>query len=214
MRNCDVLFGENCCYSLEDAYSKMFECVDENGVLCIQDFPNDECEINGYISCKLNFTEESKLNAVKEFKSIKENIISLAKLADADGNLHICELNTCSEEIKNTFYTYIAKLDVGTKDYSEIDRLQNKWFEDASFENFTSKELKFMENYKNAEIKDAENRIGENYCAFDVIRRAQRLFRLLTLNAPKIICDNEEYLMLKAFIIHKFAVSFENIPNC
>lgn len=76
MRKCDVVFGENCSYSLENAYSKIFECVDENGILCIQDFPDDECEIEGYISCRLNFDEKSKLNALKEFNCIKESIDS------------------------------------------------------------------------------------------------------------------------------------------
>ena len=98
-----------------------------------------------------------------------------------------------------------------TDDFDEIDRLHNKWLNDVSFENFTAEEMKFMENYRNAEVKDAEKRIGANFCAFEVIRRAQRYFRLLTLEAPKIVCDNEEYLMLKAFIIHRFAVSFEKI---
>ena len=209
MRKCDVVFSENYSYSLEDAYAKIFECVDENGILCIQDFPDDECEIEGYISCRLKFDEKSNRNAHKDFKSIKENIISLAHLAGDDGKLHICELNACPEKIKNVFYTYIENLDVGTDDFDGIDRLHNKWLNDLSFENFTAEEMKFMENYRNAEVKDAEKRIGANFCAFEVIRRAQGYFRLLTLPAPKIVCDNEEYLMLKAFIIHSFAVSFE-----
>ena len=58
MRKCDVVFSENYSYSLEDAYAKIFECVDENGILCIQDFPDDECEIEGYISCRLKFDEK------------------------------------------------------------------------------------------------------------------------------------------------------------
>lgn len=211
MRKCDIVFGENYSYSLEDAYSKIFECIDENGILCIQDFPDDECKIEGYISCRLKFDKRSKLNALKEFKSIKESIISLAQLAGDDGKLHIRELNACPEEIKNVFYSYIENLDVGTDDFDEIDRLHNKWLNDVSFENFTAEEMKFMENYRNAEVKDAEKRIGANFCAFEVIRRAQRYFRLLTLEAPKIVCDNEEYLMLEAFIIHRFAVSFEKI---
>ena len=66
MRKCDVVFSENYSYSLEDAYAKIFECVDENGILCIQDFPDYECEIEGYISCRLKFDEKSKLNALKE----------------------------------------------------------------------------------------------------------------------------------------------------
>ena len=112
MRKCDVVFSENYSYSLEDAYAKIFECVDENGILCIQDFPDDECEIEGYISCRLNFDEKSKLNALKEFKSIKENIISLAHLAGDDGKLHICELNACPEKIKNVFYREMLALSV------------------------------------------------------------------------------------------------------
>lgn len=35
MRKCDVVFSENYSYSLEDAYAKIFECVDENGILIV-----------------------------------------------------------------------------------------------------------------------------------------------------------------------------------
>ena len=70
MRKCDVVFGENYSYSLEDAYAKIFECVDENGILCIQDFPDDECEIEA-ASIQVNIWSRSDQQAlVKRIKKL------------------------------------------------------------------------------------------------------------------------------------------------
>lgn len=47
MRKCDVVFSENYSYSLEDAYAKIFECVDENGILAFKTFRMMNVKLKG-----------------------------------------------------------------------------------------------------------------------------------------------------------------------
>ena len=209
MRKCDIVFAdtyfEGNSYSLEDAVSKMFECV-ENGTLCVRNFPNDEGNDSGYISCDMKLDENSENCATTELKAITENI---RKIASLYGEKDI-DADKLTAEEKEIYLDYIKALDLGENDAEVYSNLCALWFEGASYNN---KELDFLRRCGKARIADAKRRIGDNFCALEVIVFAQRLYKLIALKAPRAVIENEEFCLIKAYIIHKFATSFEEIPG-
>ena len=56
---------------------------------------------------------------------------------------------------------------------------------------------------------EAEARLGKSPAAYDVILRARRLCRLMTLEAPEIIIRSEANLFAQALVIHRYCKEME-----
>lgn len=74
-------------------------------------------------------------------------------------------------------------------------------------------EENYRKDYLNKIFKEAENRIGKNICAYDVLIRTRRLCRLFSLNAPKIIIFNEARQLAAAMLLHDYGISREVVDN-
>ncbi|MBQ6848824.1 MAG: hypothetical protein IJN76_02070 [Clostridia bacterium] len=62
-------------------------------------------------------------------------------------------------------------------------------------------------HYLDAVSAAAEQRIGKSICAAEVIFFARRLCRLLEVNAPQMIVDNEQKCLIEALVLHRHGVS-------
>ena len=209
MRKCDVLFGDNYVYSTEDSFLEIFDCIDENGILYIQNFPKDGMDAEGYIVCDMEYTPSSKDDALCEIKGIISGIESLAKIADKECDFSFSDFDSLTDDMKKIYNTYVRELDEGEENFEKMLEIKEKIFNDPYCMTLTKEEKEILSKSRDYEEKDAKSRIGDNFLASATIRYAQRLFRLITLGAPKCICDNEKFSLLKAFIIHKFATSLK-----
>lgn len=60
---------------------------------------------------------------------------------------------------------------------------------------------------------EAEARVGKSPAAYDVILRARRLCRLMTLEAPEIILRSEANLFAQALVIHWYCEELEIVEE-
>ena len=60
---------------------------------------------------------------------------------------------------------------------------------------------------------EAQKRIGNNVAAYDVVIRAQRVYKLMSMDAPKIIITNEAKLLAQAMVIHDYAESMKIVDS-
>ena len=77
----------------------------------------------------------------------------------------------------------------------------------------SEEELLYREKYYALVTKEAKQRIKESICSYDVIMRSMRLFRLLELNAPKIIYNNEARTLAAAMVLHEYGYSKQVVSN-
>ncbi len=54
-------------------------------------------------------------------------------------------------------------------------------------------------------------RVSEGLCGYKIIRHSQRLCRLLCLNAPQIVIQNEERMLFASLAIHSFGKRIEKV---
>ncbi len=208
MKKCNEIFTETYDYSLEDAFYDTFGCIDNNKKLCIHNFPDDELNGDGYIVCDMEYTRSSKEAALDDIKEITGNIKKLSLIADSMTKIDPEDVNRCSAELKSFYDKYLLPLNPGEGNREEYDRIYHEHLEETE-DTRTDEEKQFMEKCRENMKAEAEQRIGKNYCAATVIRRAERLQRLLSLGAPKSVYNAEELLFVQAYIIHRFAKSFD-----
>ncbi len=60
---------------------------------------------------------------------------------------------------------------------------------------------------------EAEARVGESPAAYDMILRARRLCRLMSLEAPEIIIRGEANLFAQALVIHSYCEELEIVED-
>lgn len=77
----------------------------------------------------------------------------------------------------------------------------------------SDEERNYRKQYYNNMVKDAENRIGKNICAYDVIIRSMRLCRLFVLKAPQSVLYNEARQLAAAMLLHDYGTSKELVDN-
>ena len=67
--------------------------------------------------------------------------------------------------------------------------------------------------YRDAIHADANHRIGNGIAAYDVVIRAKRLCRLMSLKAPEIIINNEANLLAQAIAIHACCKEMKTVDD-
>lgn len=58
---------------------------------------------------------------------------------------------------------------------------------------------------------DVVGRISEGLCGYEIIRHSQRLCKLYSLNAPEIVVQKEERMLLASLIIHAFGKEIKKV---
>lgn len=54
-------------------------------------------------------------------------------------------------------------------------------------------------------------RVSDGPCGYELIRHAQRLYRLLSLNAPELVVQNEARMLFASLAIHSFGEKIEKV---
>lgn len=54
-------------------------------------------------------------------------------------------------------------------------------------------------------------RVSDGPCGYELIRHSQRLYRLLSLDAPKLVVQNEERMLFASLAIHMFGEKIEKV---
>lgn len=62
-------------------------------------------------------------------------------------------------------------------------------------------------------LAEAEGRVGSGVAAYDVILRANRLCRLMSLGAPRVIIQGEASLFAQAMVIHSYCEEMEIVED-
>lgn len=77
----------------------------------------------------------------------------------------------------------------------------------------TFEEEEYYHKYISAIYAQAQARIGGKICAYDVIIRSRRLYRLILLNAPYVVVFREVKQLVAAMLLNRYGISRETVGN-
>ncbi len=120
--------------------------------------------------------------------------------ADRDAALRLFE--SCYKTMQAIAAEYDSIRSSGAETLSEAQ----KAFWNTYLRDFESDEI-------DAICAEGEARVGKSPAAYDVILRARRLCRLMSLEAPAIIVRNEANLFAQALVIHGYCKEMEIVEE-
>ena len=211
----------------------MFSSTDRYGTLVISEWPygDDINESDRYYVCRMNWNQEDCENVISEFNELYRNLQAIADNFGDLGDSYYDNVPVLGEDLAEVWNTYVRNFDPSgfNKEYiqditarrdivnmakktearmersEEISEDEMSLYEACRDEVVFDNELEMLADYKAAIVADSVERIGESFAAYDVIIRAMRVCRLMSLEAPKCITDFEAGLLAQAMVIHKFA---------
>ena len=195
---------------------------------------------NDSYRCKIDWNlakyEKVKAKFEKVFAALREIAMHDEKIAaDMDNAAKVIG----EPNLVTAWDLYLKPIDADEFDYDKLDEIYDKletvaWVKciaqkissDEKIEDFekealtdyidvsvTEEEIAYRRRYLNHLHKQAEIRLGDNICAYDVLLRAFRLYKLFCLNAPEIIINNEGRQFAAAFVLHEYGISREIVDN-
>lgn len=195
---------------------------------------------NDSYRCKLNWNLSKYEKTLEKFNTVYS---ALEKIAGHYDELYVLQKDEKTvfqdNELLEVYNTYLADLDDGGFDYEKIDEIYDKldtiervkyiankiakgeqaddYEKEVLVEyvdiSVTEEERRYRQKYLDHRRKEAEKRLGDNICAYDVYIRAWRVFRLFSLEAPDILIKNEGRQFAAAFVLHEHGVSRELVDN-
>lgn len=160
---------------------EMFKNTSEDGTLYLNNWYDVDCE-----DCQTY-----------------NNFVATIKWTEEDVEYAINEYNRLFEEL-DVIADHLDELDGTIATAHEVlpDELVASYcIFVAPFEAKTKQEL-------NAEVI---GRVSDGPCGYELIRHSQRLCRLLSLNAPELVVQNEARMLFASLAIHEFGERIEKI---
>lgn len=213
----------------------MFEHTDENGTLYIPEWPYDgNCDnTEHFYQCAMNWSENAAENVVSEYRFLYAALEEIAKKWDSINS--DSDIEKLSPNLRDVWNTFLRDFETGgidvelamdisdrmetidmvksvaekIKNGTDISKEEFSFYNNCRGTNITEKEKAIYNAYRDAIHADANHRIGNGIAAYDVVIRAKRLCRLMSLKAPEIIINNEANLLAQAIAIHADAFKAE-----
>lgn len=188
--------------------AEMFDFTDENGVLYIPEWVYEDD--NGlFYKLVMNWSKTDVDSLVSDHAALIAALTELAPYWDTIKTEE--DSRTLPKELQTVWNTYIRDFDTRDMDLDRISKISDKMDEGEAV---SDEESEMYDKYRDLVIADAKVRIGDNIAAYDVILRAKRFCRLTSLNAPRIIIDNESNFLIQAMAVHKYGKSMEILEGC
>lgn len=184
----------------------LFSETDENDYLMIPGWyydSEDESEI--YYSCEMKWTEKDSKEFAEFFRGFESDIRAIVAL---DGKLRGDEKN--AEEVLGKDLYSIWKIYLTPFKAELNDEIFEKNFNE---EPLTAEERRIYKQYRDTIHGEAQIKFDRNDFSYEVIVRARRFYRLLTLGAPEVIIDNELKTLAEAYVMHEFCVSLTKVQG-
>lgn len=219
----------------------MKERTDEQGTLLIPGWyydNNDQSSLT--YKCKMDWNYYDHEAVVKEYDKLYKCIRRISYVYDEISKDDVANKKLFdSEDVFNVWNTYIRDFEIRDIDMAKIYDIEEKLETVAEIKEIsgniaqgkevsesekeflksymditvTRKEKMYYEKYLKAIYSEAEQRVGNNICAFDLVMRARRLCRLMSLDAPNAVLRIEARTLAAALVLHKFCKSKELVTN-
>lgn len=218
----------------EECIDAMFAHTDAEGNLAIPKWPydgNGEAESSShgehgeYYLMKMNWNKERKKSVTDDFEALFNALEIIASKWEKLSKTLEKNKEILSKELLAIWNTYVRPFDIGALDMNRIDEIWNKKemiafsdddkISEEKNENFaiTDEEERLWQEYIDTIHRDAESRLERKIAAYDVIVRARRTCRLMSLKAPDVVVNNEAKLLAQAMVLNRFCLSYITVEE-
>ena len=225
-------------FSGSKAIMDMLEHTDEKGILFIPGWPYDNNyeEEESFYKCKMSWNKADAEKAVADFDALYEALEAIAKIPDyREPDFDVASLPSDLQLVWNTYLrdfetddsfdmdlimdisdrletvAFVDSIARKIEKGSDVSEEEYSLYNDCKDTSVSESEEALLDEYLDAIHYEAAQRVGVSEVAYDVVVRAQRLCRLLSLGAPEIILRNEANLLAQAMAIHKYCVTMETV---
>ena len=186
----------------------------------------------------MTWDDEDRNNVIAAYEWLFAALRAIADVSDRLNDTREENKSILSGELLDIWDTYIRPFDLGDIDYDTVMDIEERMesaklaadlaglFEDVASDNgeevfwhgeeasgVTAEEVALYDQYVAAVHADAERRLERVLAAYDVIIRAKRVCKLMSLNAPDIILNSEAKLLTQAMAINACAESAECVSD-
>ena len=185
--------------SASEIMTGMFEHTDkESGILYIPAWPRDTepDDKKHFYKCQMNWNEADLAEAVQRYESLYG---ALEKISQVQPDS--CP-DALPEDLKPIWQTYVRDFEAGKIDMEEI-------FDAAA----SAEEQERYKAYCQAVQAESEDRVGQNIAAYDLVIRAKRVCKLMSVKAPAAVIDHEAGLLAQAMVVHNYGISMEAVDD-
>ncbi len=219
----------------------MKDFTDEQGILFVPGWYYDNNDQSSFsYRCKMDWNYYDHESVVKEYDKLYKCIRKISYVFDEISNDAAANKKLFgSEDVFNVWSTYIRDFEISGTNMSEIYDIEEKLETVAEIKEISKnisegkevsesekeflksymdvsvsrKEKMYYEKYIKAIYVDAELRVGNGVCAYDLVMRAKRLCRLMSLDAPDAVLRIEARTLAATLVLHKFCKSKELVTN-
>jgi len=186
----------------------LYSETDENGMLCIPSWNEGDDEDYTLYSCEMTWKKSDVPGIADKCSNHLKTIEDCAGLAKASPDMKDCP----DADYQEFWNTYLLRFEDSTDigNIEDPDSIEGKLFLGKKL---TSEEQQKYDLYCENLYRQAEERLGKNNFSYAVLIRSMRYFRLLTLNAPKAVTDNEKRILIEALVFFSFCKSLTKIES-
>ncbi len=225
-----------------ECINAMFEHTDGEGRLRIPARLCDNDDINeettAWLDCVMMWDDEDRNSVIAAYEELFAALKAIAAGSDRLGDTREENEGVLSAGLLNVWDVFIRDFETGDVDEETAmdiaDRMASadfaaeleELFMELASENdeeifrdckedpaVTEEEEELCSRYLAAVYEDAESRFNNRIAAYDVIIRAKRVFRLMKLNAPDIMINNEAILLARAMAVNACAEFVELVRD-
>lgn len=203
-------------FNSDDETLSPVDCIElmfrHTGILSRLYVPDWYGESDGNTCLRLDMTwnENEKNEAVSAFEKLYSQLKEIASVYDRLEDTLEENKTVLSPELLEVWNTYVRDFETGDLDLEKICDISER--KDAC-ERVTDEEEALYKIYRDAVYKDAESRLENKLAAYDAVIRAKRVCKLMSLNAPEIIINNEAKLLAQAIAVNRFGDGLERVEN-
>jgi hypothetical protein len=196
-------------FSFNDWIKLLFEESKDGDTVEISVFLN--VDSNDFYRCQLDWDAKKYDALLKKFSTHFKNLETIAPLyEELEKETQSPKQILGNEELADFWNKYVRPFDSGDFDAERIFQIVNHI--DLG-EELSQEEKDDYDIYLKIIRAEAEKRVGNPFCSYELVIRSKRLCRLMSLKAPKIIISNEAFELATIMVVSECGVSCEKISE-
>ena len=199
----------------------LYDAADRDGNLCMPEkflYPNygdeedDETEDDFFYTFQMTWDRDDLERLISEYQALYAALYEISQELQDDEREGMMDDETYVRDalddsaLFDVWHTYVAEpwhCEFSEDEYEIINSASLKDLD--HHEEKTPEEARLLERFNARRAEESAKRLGGNCFSYGVRLRARRLYRLLSLDAPKIIIENEGRHLICFLALWKYA---------
>lgn len=198
----------------------LYDATDRDGNLCVPekflypnygDEENDETEDDFFYTFQMPWNRDDLERLISEYQALYAALYEISQELQDDEREGMIDDETYVRDalddsaLFDVWHTYVAEPWRSEFSVDECAMLYSASMKELANEEMTPEEARLSERFNERRAEESAKRLGGNHFSYEVRLRARRLYRLLSLGAPKIVIEDEERHLISFLALWKYA---------